>query len=920
MATNTPPSRALVAFPFGHPHSQVPRSPSPHSILSSRSPLESDIGLSSNGAQDQGQWQPILHASNQVVLYNPRSHALSITSVSAPETLASGVVVARRIRREEESIASTSMTGDTCPYCKQDLPIGFGRYPGASSSTGEGLREHGEADDSDGTWRYHDTSDDDEESGEIEAVSTDPAYHSRASDYFRLLAIVNETSSAASGSRRPSISPTRYRSVVDGSRDEDDTRWSNRRSRSRSRRSRTRTRTPDNRSTKGAFPADKMAEGYFKTFFQEEYKLGMGANGSVFLCQHLLDGNPLGHFAVKKIAVGESHSYLLKILREVRLLERLHHPNIITYHHAWLETAQFSSFGPKVPTLHVLMQWAEGGSLDDFIDVRLGRKPAHIHMHPHLSSTSSAFQASVPPSPASSTNELPSDNDPGAGFSHAHHTQFHDAESAQQQHSNSKPEDPQSRAARIKAFRAYQRAPPEEKEQMRREMERDFGGGSPTTHGALNGLGGPERGEWTPVHLLSAEEVKSLFQDVVAGLGFLHDRSILHLDLKPGNVLLTWDEGQLIPRAMLSDFGTSRDMINSSRAARSGNTGTLEYTAPESLPAPHTGLLQQIDSKADMWSLGMILHKILFFKLPYRYAAVGDANGEPISRNEEGEKMDRLEKEVFKSNPDLVTGFEARRLPRSFLVLLENLLHKNPGSRPNCERVNVAIRAGKFDPLGDIPSQGLPLARPWTDTSAPTSPTPNEGTSMELASLAADKSQRLALPSPVEVLGPEEGSWRSWFTWNTWRHFVTGVVFRRDNHRRKKKARILTERDLHGHGGMGMRLIRSSLLVVKILTIPRLCPNSMTRPRPVIVALLLAAAVADTVIDHDAEPPETMLMRQDSRGRGKTMGWRMRGVWVTLGLGLLHVGVLGLSALRGGWETACCIPLDSGLRDMPLGR
>jgi hypothetical protein len=38
-----------------------------------------------------------------------------------------------------------------------------------------------------------------------------------------------------------------------------------------------------------------------------------------------------GHFAVKKVAVGESHEYLIKTLREVRLLERLHHPNIITY-------------------------------------------------------------------------------------------------------------------------------------------------------------------------------------------------------------------------------------------------------------------------------------------------------------------------------------------------------------------------------------------------------------------------------------------------------------------------------------------------------------------------------------------------------------------------------------------------------------
>ena len=71
-----------------------------------------------------------------------------------------------------------------------------------------------------------------------------------------------------------------------------------------------------------------------------------------------------------------------------------------------------------------------------------------------------------------------------------------------------------------------------------------------------------------------------------------HNKSILHLDLKPGNVLLTWDEGKLMyyllnchvinadeyttrPCTMLSDFGTSRDMINSTRLQRSGNTGTL---------------------------------------------------------------------------------------------------------------------------------------------------------------------------------------------------------------------------------------------------------------------------------------------------------------------------------------------------------
>lgn len=77
---------------------------------------------------------------------------------------------------------------------------------------------------------------------------------------------------------------------------------------------------------------------------------------------------------------------------------------------------------------------------------------------------------------------------------------------------------------------------------------------------------------------------------------------------------------------------------------------SLEYTAPESLPSPQTGLVQQVDSKADMWSLGMILHKLLFFRLPYRYASDGDAdtNRGNASAVDEADTMDRLEKEVLR--------------------------------------------------------------------------------------------------------------------------------------------------------------------------------------------------------------------------------------------------------------------------------
>ncbi|KAG1906220.1 kinase-like protein [Suillus fuscotomentosus] len=558
--------------------------PSPNQPVVALAPLEPE-------------WQPIFQASNQIVLYNPTSHALSITKTSG----------------------SLDFPGSSsCPYCHRPLPNGFDR---------------------------NDSSDN---------IRSDFGSHSRASNYFQLLAAANQTSSRQSSPPLMSGSGSRH----------------------------------------GAFPPETMAEGYFKAFFQEEYRLGMGANGSVYLCQHVLDGEPLGHFAVKKIAIGESHSYLLNILREIRLLESLHHRNIVTYHHAWLETYQFSAFGPKVPTLHVLMQWAEGGSLDDFIELRLGRSIGLPHMQ-------------------SSSSPAPDDPTP---------------------------------SARIRAFRAMKRAPPEERERLRREMEDQI-------HSRRN------HPSWKAVHLLSAEEARSLFADVTHGLAFLHDKSILHLDLKPGNVLLTWDEGTLIPRAMLSDFGTSRDMVRSS-GVRSGNTGTLEYASPESLPSPLTGVLRQVDSKSDMWSLGMILHKMLFFKLPFRYATEGEATA-----YDEADKMDKLEQEIlgytgFRSTSALATSFESRSLPRSFLILLEGLLSINPSSRPSCERIVSAIREGRFDPVAPfIPPSNkslIPLRRipdeSGTVQNEQTPPdaslTPAEHKQEEVAQVLDRKSPMLRLPSP----------------------------------------------------------------------------------------------------------------------------------------------------------------------------
>ncbi|KAI8639388.1 hypothetical protein BD408DRAFT_371879 [Parasitella parasitica] len=114
--------------------------------------------------------------------------------------------------------------------------------------------------------------------------------------------------------------------------------------------------------------ANAFNQGYYSKFFVEINKLGKGFRGSVFLCEHMLDGVKLGKYAVKKVAIGNNHPWLVRMLREVHLLERLRHPNIVSYKHSWLEYNRLTPFGPKVPCLFILMECANGGNLEEYFE------------------------------------------------------------------------------------------------------------------------------------------------------------------------------------------------------------------------------------------------------------------------------------------------------------------------------------------------------------------------------------------------------------------------------------------------------------------------------------------------------------------------------------------------------------------------
>ncbi|KAK4539911.1 hypothetical protein LTR36_009953 [Oleoguttula mirabilis] len=107
--------------------------------------------------------------------------------------------------------------------------------------------------------------------------------------------------------------------------------------------------------------------GFFKRTFVEQGLLGKGGNGVVLLVEHFMDRISLGQFACKRVPVGNNHSWLEKVLIEVKLLQRIPHRNLVQYHFVWLEDHQPTTFGPSIPCLWILQEYCNGGDLHNHV-------------------------------------------------------------------------------------------------------------------------------------------------------------------------------------------------------------------------------------------------------------------------------------------------------------------------------------------------------------------------------------------------------------------------------------------------------------------------------------------------------------------------------------------------------------------------
>ena len=103
--------------------------------------------------------------------------------------------------------------------------------------------------------------------------------------------------------------------------------------------------------------------------------------------------------------------------------------------------------------------------------------------------------------------------------------------------------------------------------------------------------------------LMSETEALRLFVQISLAMKHVHDRKILHRDLKAQNIFLT--SAGIIK---LGDFGIARVLRNTAELA-STQIGTPYYMSPEIMDN------KRYNSKTDIWSLGCVLYELLALKV-----------------------------------------------------------------------------------------------------------------------------------------------------------------------------------------------------------------------------------------------------------------------------------------------------------------
>jgi len=219
-----------------------------------------------------------------------------------------------------------------------------------------------------------------------------------------------------------------------------------------------------------------------------------------------------------------------------------------------------------------------------------------------------------------------------------------------------------------------------------------------------------------PMTLRAALDIISQVGDA---LDYAHANRVIHRDVKPANILITTDH-----RVKITDFGIAR--LDSSNLTQEGQLlGTPNYMAPEQIQG------REVDHRADLFSLGIVLYEMLTRHKPFQ-----------------GENLTVVSHRIVYDHFTPPREY-ARELPAGIDRILSRALEKDPGRRYQRAkelvddlRQVVDSAAPRGDDLNETQSLSSTMVLPPSEVPSPApAPVPMapaaEGTDAELADTVA---------------------------------------------------------------------------------------------------------------------------------------------------------------------------------------
>ena len=159
---------------------------------------------------------------------------------------------------------------------------------------------------------------------------------------------------------------------------------------------------------------------------------------------------------------------------------------------------------------------------------------------------------------------------------------------------------------------------------------------------------------------ISQNVLNIIISDIISGLNYLHNKNIIHRNLKPENIFI--DKKYNVK---IGDFGIVSQFDNMSETDYIKGDIKLNYMAPELFT------WTKYNSKSDMWALGCLIYELCFLKYPFK----------GLSRKELVNKIKKNSYQKFDKN-----------LYDSYIInLIYKLLNRNYKERPEINQINLTL-------------------------------------------------------------------------------------------------------------------------------------------------------------------------------------------------------------------------------------